>query len=145
MRYGADVPLGEVAGDQVLGGLEFGFSNQSSDVGIGSSSANISTNAYDATLDALWVANSQLYVEGRLRYGYFDSSVSLNGGDAVDFNGSGYGISIEIGKPFTLSDKLTLIPADVCFGRGHSILKQREGIKRKTIEIRRLLHSKSAA
>jgi transposase InsO family protein len=38
-----------------------------------------------------------------------------------------------------------LTPADVYFGRGETILKQRERIKQKTIETRRLLHSKSAA
>ncbi|MCT8160030.1 IS3 family transposase [Pseudoruegeria sp. SHC-113] len=38
-----------------------------------------------------------------------------------------------------------LTPADVYFGRGQTILKQRERIKRQTIETRRLLHRKSAA
>jgi transposase InsO family protein len=38
-----------------------------------------------------------------------------------------------------------LTPADVYFGRAQTILKQRERIKRKTIETRRLLHRKSAA
>ena len=38
-----------------------------------------------------------------------------------------------------------LTPADVYFGRGQAILQQRERIKRKTIESRRLLHNKSAA
>jgi transposase InsO family protein len=38
-----------------------------------------------------------------------------------------------------------LTPADVYFGRGQNILKQRERIKRKTVEMRRLLHRKSAA
>ena len=38
-----------------------------------------------------------------------------------------------------------LTPADVYFGRGEAILKQRERIKRTTIETRRLLHRKSAA
>ncbi len=38
-----------------------------------------------------------------------------------------------------------LTPADVYFGRGQTMLKQRERIKRKTIETRRLLHRKSAA
>jgi len=38
-----------------------------------------------------------------------------------------------------------LTPADVYFGRGQTILKQRERIKRKTFETRRLLHRKSAA
>ena len=37
-----------------------------------------------------------------------------------------------------------LTPADVYFGRGQAILKQRERIKRKTMEIRRLQHRKYA-
>ena len=38
-----------------------------------------------------------------------------------------------------------LTPADVYFGRGQTILLQRERIKRKTIENRRLQHQKRAA
>lgn len=38
-----------------------------------------------------------------------------------------------------------LTPADVYFGRDETILRQRERIKQKTIEKRRLLHRKSAA
>ena len=38
-----------------------------------------------------------------------------------------------------------LTQADVYFGRGQTILRQRERIKQKTIETRRLLHRKSAA
>ena len=38
-----------------------------------------------------------------------------------------------------------LTPADVTFGRGQTILLERERIKRKTFDKRRLLHSKSAA
>jgi len=36
-------------------------------------------------------------------------------------------------------------PADVYFGRNKAILKQRERIKRKTLEQRRLQHSQRAA
>ena len=38
-----------------------------------------------------------------------------------------------------------LTPADVYFGRGHTVLLQRERIKRNTIEPRRLLHRNAAA
>ena len=38
-----------------------------------------------------------------------------------------------------------LTPADVYFGRGQTILLQRERIKRNTFEQRRLQHRKSAA
>ena len=38
-----------------------------------------------------------------------------------------------------------LTPADVYFGRPHTILTRRENIKLKTIELRRRLHHQSAA
>ncbi|HAU77732.1 MAG TPA: transposase [Agrobacterium sp.] len=38
-----------------------------------------------------------------------------------------------------------LTPADVYFGRGHTILLERERIKRDTIRLRRLKHHAKAA
>ena len=38
-----------------------------------------------------------------------------------------------------------LTPADVCCGRGHTILLERERIKRQTIQQRRLMHRRKAA
>jgi transposase InsO family protein len=38
-----------------------------------------------------------------------------------------------------------LTPADVYFGRGQTILLERERIKKQTIEKRRLLHAQAAA
>jgi transposase InsO family protein len=38
-----------------------------------------------------------------------------------------------------------LTPANVCFKRGHTILLERERIKRKTIALRRLQHQQQAA
>jgi putative transposase len=38
-----------------------------------------------------------------------------------------------------------LTPADVCIGRGQTILLQRERIKRETIKLRRLQHQRKAA
>ena len=38
-----------------------------------------------------------------------------------------------------------LTPADVYFGRGETILREREGIKRQTIQSRRLQHQMQAA
>ena len=38
-----------------------------------------------------------------------------------------------------------LTPADVYFGRGEAILRERERIKRQTIRQRRLLHQSQAA
>ncbi|MCA3653757.1 MAG: transposase [Methylobacterium sp.] len=38
-----------------------------------------------------------------------------------------------------------LTPADVYFGRGQTILLERERIKRRTIQHRRLMHQQNAA
>ncbi len=53
-----------------------------------------------------------------------------------------------LSKPPSMGDWFTLgsdTPADVYFGRGQAILKQRERIKRKTMETRRLQYRKYAA
>ncbi|WP_051927444.1 autotransporter outer membrane beta-barrel domain-containing protein [Ruegeria halocynthiae] len=110
LRFGAGLPLAEIAGGKLIGGLEFGISSLSTDVKTSLTSADISTDAYDATLSALWIANSQLYVDGQLRYAYFDSTTRPNGGNAVDTNSDGYGLSVEVGKPFILQNGLTLVP-----------------------------------
>jgi outer membrane autotransporter protein len=110
LRYGANLPLGDVAGGQVFGGLEFGISSLSSDVGRSLASANISVNSYDATLSALWVADSLFYIDGQFRYGCFDGEIRPNGGAAVDADGNGYEISVEVGKSFMLLNEWTLIP-----------------------------------
>ncbi|WP_082643688.1 autotransporter domain-containing protein [Ruegeria denitrificans] len=110
LRYGANLPLGEVAGGQVFGGLEFDISSLSSNIGTSLASANISADAYDVTLSSTWVADSLFYINGQLRYGYFDGNIRPAGGGTVDTDGGGYEISVEIGKLITLLNELTLTP-----------------------------------
>ena len=110
IRFGAGLPLAETADGILLGGLEFGVSSLYTDVSNALTGADIDTDAYDATLSALWISNSQLYVDGQFRYAYFDSSTRPNGGNAVDTSSAGYGLSVEVGKPIALQNQLTLIP-----------------------------------
>lgn len=110
LRFGAALPLTELGNGTLVGGAEFGISSLSTDVTTALTGADISTDAYDATLSALWIADSQLYVDGQLRYGYFDGTTRPNGGQSVDTDSDGYGLSIEVGKPFGLSNGLTLVP-----------------------------------
>ncbi|MES0827992.1 autotransporter outer membrane beta-barrel domain-containing protein [Ruegeria sp. SCP11] len=110
LRFGVGLPLAELSNGVIIGGLEFGISSLSTDVSTSLTRADIDTDAYDATLSLLWIANSQLYVDGQLRYGYFDSTIRPNGGDAVGSDSTGYGLSVEVGKPFALTNGLTLIP-----------------------------------
>lgn len=109
-RYDQDFLSGEVAGGQLFGGLEIGTSTLTSNVTSRLANANVSANAFDTTLSALWVADSQFYIDGQFRYGEFDSSIGLNGRDTLDVDGSGYQISVELGKSFTLQNDWTLTP-----------------------------------
>jgi transposase InsO family protein len=52
----------------------------------------------------------------------------------ADYNNCNYHESID-----------NLTPADVYFGRGQTILLERERIKRQTIQTRRLIHRRKAA
>jgi outer membrane autotransporter protein len=110
LRFGAGMPLAELSNGTLIGGIEFGVSNLSTDVTTSLTGADISTDAYDMTLSALWVADSLLYVDGQLRYGDFNSTIRPNGGQSVRTDSDGYGVSIEVGKPFGLSNGLTLVP-----------------------------------
>ncbi|WP_170347516.1 autotransporter domain-containing protein [Ruegeria atlantica] len=109
-RYGEDFPLGEVAGGQLFGGLEIGTSSLTSDVSTRFANANVSGDSYDTTLSALWVTDSQFYVDGEFRYGEFDSRIGLNGRNILDIDGSGYQVSIELGQSFALQNEWTLTP-----------------------------------
>lgn len=110
LRFGAAFPLTELANGTLVGGLEFGISSLSTDVTTSLTGAEISTDAFDATLSLLWVANSQLYVDGQLRYGKFGSDIRPKGGQSVDIGSDGYGLSIEVGKPYELANGMTLVP-----------------------------------
>ncbi|WP_171103048.1 autotransporter outer membrane beta-barrel domain-containing protein [Ruegeria sp. HKCCD7255] len=110
LRFGAALPLTELSNGTLIGGLEFGISSLSTDVTTSLTAADISTDAYDATLSVLWVADSQLYLDGQMRYGVFDSTIRPNGGQSVDTDSDGYALSIEVGKPVELSNGLTLVP-----------------------------------
>ncbi len=102
--------MGEVAGGQLFGGLEFCINHLSSGVSSRFTSADFSADGYDATLSALWVADSQFYIDGQLGFGSFDGSIGLNGQNSVDVDGSGYELSVEIGKSFEMPNEWALIP-----------------------------------
>lgn len=53
--------------------------------------------------------------------------------------------STRVGYRCAIDRHLTPHPADVYFGRGHTILLDRERIKRQTIQQRRLIHQQHAA
>lgn len=109
-RYDTDFYLGEISDGEMFGRVELGTTHSRSDVSTRLASVGISADSYDATIGALWVADSQVYIDGQFRYGYFDSDLNLNGKNVVDFDGSGYQISVEVGKPFALWNDLTLTP-----------------------------------
>lgn len=109
-RYDTNFYLGEISDGEMFGRVEFGTTHSTSDVSTRLASAGISADSYDATIGALWVADSQLYIDGQFRYGHFDGDLSLNGQKMVGFDGNGYEVSVEVGKSFALLNDVTLTP-----------------------------------
>ena len=110
LRVGASLPFAEIGSGSLIGGLEFGASTLSTNSETSLADGKIDTDAYDVTLSALWLADSQLYLDGQLRYAFFDSTTRLAGGQEVDTDGDGYAASIEVGKVYALNNGLNLIP-----------------------------------
>jgi len=110
MRFGAALPLAEFASGNFVGGVEFGVSRLSTNVATPLTSADIRTDAYDVTLSGLWISHDQFYVDSQFRYAYFSGSTTPNGGHSVDTDSQGFGIALEIGKPYERQNGLSLIP-----------------------------------
>ncbi|WP_170766513.1 autotransporter outer membrane beta-barrel domain-containing protein [Ruegeria lacuscaerulensis] len=110
LRVGASLPFAEIGSGSLIGGFEFGATTLSTNSETSLADGKIDTDAYDVTLSALWLADSQLYLDGQVRYAFFDSTTRLAGGQEVDTDGDGYAASIEVGKVFALNNGLNLIP-----------------------------------
>ena len=110
LRFGAALPLADLAKGRLIGGLEFGAASLSSNIETELTSAAVETKARDVTLSGLWIAENLFYTDVQLRYARFDSTITPNGGTSVDVEGTGYGLSLEMGQPFDVQHDLTLIP-----------------------------------
>ncbi len=110
LRVGASLPFAEIGSGSLIGGFEFGTTTLSTNSETSLADGKIDTDAYDVTLSALWLADSQLYLDGQVRYAFFDSTTRLAGGQEVDTDGDGYAASIEIGKFFRMNNGLNIIP-----------------------------------
>ena len=110
LRFGAALPLAEIAGGTLVGGAEIGITSLSTTTKTTVVEGDIDTEAYDLTLSALWIADNQLYLDSQLRYAFFDSTTQLNGGQEVSSDADGFAASIEVGKIYTVSNDLSLIP-----------------------------------
>ncbi|MES0828553.1 autotransporter outer membrane beta-barrel domain-containing protein, partial [Ruegeria sp. SCP11] len=74
LRVGASLPFAEIGNGSLIGGFEFGATKLSTKSETPLADGKIDTDAYDVTLSALWLADSQLYLDGQLRYAFFDST-----------------------------------------------------------------------
>ncbi|MES0828466.1 autotransporter outer membrane beta-barrel domain-containing protein [Ruegeria sp. SCP11] len=110
LRVGASLPFAEIGNGSLIGGFEFGATTLSTNSETSLADGTIDTDAYDVTLSALWLADSQLYLDGQVRYAIFDSTTRAAGGQESDTDGDGYAASIEVGKVFALNNGLNLIP-----------------------------------
>ncbi|KIC41126.1 hypothetical protein RA27_10855 [Ruegeria sp. ANG-R] len=74
----------------MIGGFEFGATTLSTNSETSLADGKVDTDACDVTLSTLWLADSQLYLNGHVRYAFFDNTTRFARGREVDTDGDGY-------------------------------------------------------
>ena len=111
-ELGVDLPAIETGSGRLLFGASFAKQTAQSDIITSTNSGGIDTDGAALSLNALWQSDSQFYAGAQLRYSNFSSDLSLGGLGPVVLGTEGEGVaaSIEIGKAFAVSERLTLVP-----------------------------------
>jgi len=111
-ELGVDLPAIETGSGRLLVGASFAKQTAQSDIITSTNSGGIDTDGAALSLNALWQSDSQFYAGAQLRYSNFSSDLSLGGLGPVVLGTEGEGVaaSIEIGKAFAVSERLTLVP-----------------------------------
>ncbi len=112
-QFGVDrILAGKEEGSRLVGGLAFHYGKADSRVSSIYGNGTIDTTSYGLTPTLTWYGKNGLYIDTQAQATWFDSD--LNSGLAGKLKGGqkaqSYGLGIEAGKAFGLSEDLALIP-----------------------------------
>ena len=112
-QFGVDrILAGKEEGSRLVGGLAFHYGKADSRVSSVYGNGTIDTTSYGLTPTLTWYGKNGLYIDTQAQATWFDSD--LNSGLAGKLKGGqkaqSYGLGIEAGKAFGLSEELALIP-----------------------------------
>lgn len=112
-QFGVDrILAGQEQGSRLVGGIAFQYGKADTHVFSAYGNGTIDTTAYGLTPTLTWYGKNGLYIDAQAQASWFDSDLNsqlagkLKGGSQAN----SYGLGIEAGKAFGLSERLALIP-----------------------------------
>jgi len=112
-QFGVDrILAGQEDGSRLVGGIAFHYGKADTHVYSAYGNGTIDTTAYGLTPTLTWYGKNGLYIDTQAQATWFDSDLNsrlagkLKGGSQAN----SYGLGIEAGKAFGLSERLALIP-----------------------------------
>ncbi|MFY0478536.1 autotransporter family protein [Achromobacter marplatensis] len=112
-QFGVDrILAGQEEGSRLVGGIAFHYGKADTHVSSTYGNGTIDTTAYGLTPTLTWYGKNGLYIDTQAQATWYDSDLNsrlagkLKGGN----HANSYGLGIEAGKAFGLSERLALIP-----------------------------------
>ena len=112
-QFGVDrILAGQEEGSRLVGGIAFHYGKADTHVYSSYGNGTIDTTAYGLTPTLTWYGKNGVYIDTQAQATWFDSDLNsrlagkLKGGSQAN----SYGLGIEAGKAFGLSERLALIP-----------------------------------
>jgi len=112
-QFGVDrILAGQEDGSRLVGGIAFHYGKADTHVYSAYGNGTIDTTAYGLTPTLTWYGKNGVYIDTQAQATWFDSDLNsrlagkLKGGSQAN----SYGLGIEAGKAFGLSERLALIP-----------------------------------
>ncbi|EJO32447.1 outer membrane autotransporter barrel domain-containing protein 7 [Achromobacter marplatensis] len=112
-QFGVDrILAGQEQGSRLVGGIAFQYGKADTHVFSAYGNGTIDTTAYGLTPTLTWYGKNGLYIDTQAQATWFESDLNsrlagkLKGGSRAN----SYGLGIEAGKAFELSERLALIP-----------------------------------
>ncbi|EEE35302.1 autotransporter protein [Rhodobacteraceae bacterium KLH11] len=112
MEIGADIVLNDGGAGLFVGGLMLSYATGSTDVSSGFGDGSVATSGLGLGLAATWYDNRRFYIDAQMTLSSYTSDLSSAriGSLAEGNSGTGYAVSLEVGKQFDLNPGLVVIP-----------------------------------
>ncbi|CAB3722582.1 autotransporter outer membrane beta-barrel domain-containing protein [Achromobacter piechaudii] len=112
-QFGFDrILAGQADGSRLVGGVAFHYGKADTRVSSTYGNGKIDTTAYGMTPTLTWYGKNGLYIDTQAQATWFDSDLNsqLAGSLKKGRQAQSYGLGIEAGKAFELSERLALVP-----------------------------------
>ena len=112
LQVGFDGEVMEAASGALVAGITAQYSRASADVSSDLGNGSNTTEGYGIGASLTWYGQNGVYVDGQAQVAWFDTDLSADGvGKLADGNnGTGYALSVELGREFAVKQGWTVTP-----------------------------------